>query len=90
MEDHHLHDTFLLCYGKPPGPATKDTLAGWIKMVLHHSGVDLYTFTAHTCRSAYTSKATASGVSLERILQADQWSTSSTFYQFYQQEIVVY
>ena len=75
-----VHDEFLLCYRKPHGPATKDTLSRWVKLVLHQSGVDLNTFSAHSCRSASTSKATTSGVPLEKILMAGQWSSSSTFY----------
>ena len=47
-----LHDELLLCYRKPHGPATKDTLARWVKMTLHYSGVNLDTFSAHSCRSA--------------------------------------
>ena len=84
-----LHDEFFLCYRKPHGPATNDTLARWVKMVLHSSGVNLDTFTAHSCRSASTSKAAATGVPLEKILMAGQWSTSSTFYTFYRKDIVV-
>ena len=84
-----LHDELLLCYRKPYGPATKDTLTRWVKTILHYSGVNLDTFSAHSCWSASTSKAAATGVPLENILMARQWSTSSTFYSFYQQEIVV-
>ena len=84
-----LHDEFFLCYRNPHGPATRDTLARWVKMVLGSSGVNLDTFSAHSCRSASTSKAAASGVSLERILMAGQWSTSSTFYDYYRKDIVV-
>ena len=76
-----LHDELFRCYRNPHGPATRDTLARWVKMVLGSSGVNLDTFSAHSCRSASTSKAAASGVSLERILMAGQWSTSSTFYE---------
>ena len=84
-----LRDEFFLCYRKPHGPATNDTLARWVKMVLHSSGVNLDTFTVHCCRSASTSKAAATGVPLEKILMAGQWSTSSTFYTFYRKDIVV-
>ena len=84
-----LHDELLLCYRKPHGPATKDTLARWVKTILHYSGVNLDTFSAHSCRSASTSKAAATGVPLEKNLMAGQWSTSSTFYSFYQKDIVV-
>ena len=84
-----LRDEFFLCYRKPHGPATNDTLARWVKMVLHSSGINLDTFTAHSCRSASTSKAAATGVPLEKISMAGQWSTFSTFYTFYRKDIVV-
>ena len=50
LANYELHDAFLLCYRKPHGPATKDTLARWIHSVMKLSGVDTDTFTAHTCR----------------------------------------
>ena len=75
-----LRDEFFLCYRKPHGPTTNDTLARWVEMVLHSSGVNLDTFTAHSCRSAFAYIAAAIGVPLEKILMAGQWSTSSTFY----------
>ena len=83
-----LHDEFFLCYRNPHGPATRDTLARWVRMVLGSSGVNLDTFSAHSYRSAST-KAAASGVLLERILIAGQRSTSSTFYEYYRKDIVV-
>ena len=73
---------------KSSWPATNDTLARWIKMVMHQSGVNLNTFSAHSCRSASTSKATTAGVPLEKILKAGQWSTSSTFYVVYCKDIM--
>ena len=84
-----LRDEFFPYYRKPHGPATNDTLARWVKMVLHSSGVNLDTFTLHSCRPASTSKAAATGVPLEKILVAGQWSTSSTFYTFYRKDVVV-
>ena len=84
-----LHDELLLCYKKPHGPATNDTLARWVKTTLQYSGIDLDTFIAHSCMSASTSKAAVAGVSLQRILMARQWSTTSTFYKYYKKDIVV-
>ena len=89
LENAALHDELFICYRKPHGPTTKDTLPRWVKIVLHSSGVNLDTFSAHSCRSASTSKAAATGVPLEKILLAGQWSTSSTFYTFYRKDIVV-
>ena len=42
---------------KPYRPASKDTLARWIKSVLHDAGIDMTIFTPHSTRSASTSKA---------------------------------
>ena len=86
LANYELHDALLLCYRKPHGPATKDTLSRWISSVLKLSGVDTDTFTAHSCGS--TSKAMSSGVALDAILKAGQWSADSTFYQFYRKDIV--
>ena len=87
LANYVLHDA-LLCYRKPHGPTIKDTLARWIRSVLKLSGVDMDTFTVHSCRSASTSKAMSSGVALDVILKAGQWSADSTFYQFYRKVIV--
>ena len=84
-----LHDELLLCYRKPHGPATNDTLARWVKTTLQYSGINLDTFTAHSCRSASTAKAATAKVSLQRILMAEQLSTTSTFYTYYKKDIVV-
>ena len=84
------HDEFILCFRKPHGPATTDTLARWVKTVLSLSGVNLFdSFTAHSCRSASTSKAKLHGVALLEILKAGQWSKESTFFQFYAKDIMV-
>ena len=47
----------LLTTSKPYRPASKDTLAGCIKSVLHDAGIDMATFTPHSTRSVSTSKA---------------------------------
>ena len=83
-----VHDELLLCYRKPHGPTTKDTLARWIRSTLKVSGVNMDTFTAHSCRAASTSKAMSSGVALDVILKAGQWSADSTFYKFYEKDIL--
>ena len=70
-----IHDEFLLCYRKPHGQATKDTLARWIRSTLRVTGSEhMDTFTAHSCRAVSTSKAMSSGVALDVILKAGQWS----------------
>ena len=82
LANNELHDALLLCYRKPHGPATKDTLARWVHSILKLSGVNTDTFTAHSCRPASTSKAMSSGVASDVILKAGQWSADSTFIHF--------
>ena len=44
-------------------------ISGWLKNVLKSSGVNVSLFTAHSMRSATTSKANASGLSMIEILE---------------------
>ena len=79
---------FFVTHGKPHQAATKDTLARWIKDVMSTSGVDTTVFNPHSCRSASSSTAKSSGVPLHKILASGQWATESTFYKFYQRQII--
>ena len=54
---------------KPYRPASKDTLARWIKSVLHDSGIDMTIFTPHSTKLASTSKA-ATKVPIETVPKA--------------------
>ena len=74
-------------HGKPHHAATKDTLARWAKDMFL-GGVDTAVFHPHSCRSASSSTAKASGVLLHKILHSGQWVTESTFYKFYQHQNV--
>ena len=79
---------FFVTHGKPYHAATKDTLARWIKDVMSKSGVDTTVFNPQSCRSASSSTAKSLGVPLHKILKSDQWATESTFYKFYQRQII--
>ena len=57
---------------KPYRPASKDTLARWIKSVLHDASIDMTIFTPHSTRSASTSKA-ATKVPIETVLKTGGW-----------------
>ena len=73
----------LLPMEKPYHPASKDTLARWIKDLFSLSGTDTSMFKPHSCRSASTSKSSSSGAAIEQILKSGQWKSTSTFYHFY-------
>ena len=50
-------DKLLISYRKPQGPVSRDTIARWIKTVMLRAGIDISKFTAHSVRTAVTSKA---------------------------------
>ena len=76
-------DELIITFGKPYDSASKDTIARWIKDLMRISGVDIDIFKPHSCRSASTSKAHITGVSIDNMLKCGQWSTDSTFCKFY-------
>ncbi len=81
------HTQLLLSYLKPHLPISKDTLARWIRDVLHKAGVDTQ-FGAHSTRSASTSAAASKGLPIDIVLKAAGWSSASTFTRFYKREPV--
>ena len=81
------HTQFLLSYLKPHLPISKDTLARWIRDVLHKAGVDTQ-FGAHSTHSASTSAAASKGLPIDIVLKAAGWSSASTFTRFYKREPV--
>ena len=78
----------FITYGKPHHPASKDSLARWIKDTLQCAGIDVDTFKPHSCRAASTSKASSVGVSIEDILRSGQWAKDSVFYKHYCKYII--
>lgn len=82
--DNHL----FISARKPYGKVGPQTLAHWVKKVLHDSGIDVEVFGAHSTRHASTSAAHRSGVSLEVIRKAAGWSESSNvFLKYYKREL---
>ena len=77
----------FLTFKKPYHPATKNTLARWIKDVLRGSGVDTERYGAGSVRSAATSKAQAQGVPIDVIMGAAGWTCRSTFAKYYEKQI---
>ena len=71
---------------KPYRPASKDTPARWIKLVLHDAGIDMTIFTPHSIRSASTSKA-ATKVPIETVLKTGGWRSMPTFTNHYNKQI---
>ncbi len=78
----------LVSFIKPFGAVTASTVGRWIKTLLGQAGVDTTQFSAHSTRSASTSKATAS-VPVELILATADWKEESTFRRFYNRPVAV-
>ena len=77
----------LISYIKPHDKVSVSTVSRWIKDLLKDAGIDTTKFTGHSTRSASTSKAQVSGVSLEDILSRAHWSSSSTFTKHYNKKV---
>ncbi len=78
----------LVSFIKPFGAVTASTVGRWIKTLLGQAGVDTTQFSAHSIRSASTSKAAAS-VPVELILATVGWKEESTFCRFYNRPVAV-
>ena len=61
----------------------KPTVAGWVKVILGSTGIDINLFTSHSTRAASTSKAKVKGLSLEDIFKRGNWSNKSKWQKHY-------
>ena len=73
----------LLTYGRPVHAASRASIRRWATEILVAAGIDMTVFTAHSTRSASTSKAAAS-VPLTTILRTAGWSNQNTFRNYYE------
>ena len=68
---------------QPHGPVTKATICRWILSLLKEAGINTDIFKAHSIRGAATTAAANALVPLQDILDMADWSSASTFRQFY-------
>ena len=80
-------NSLLISYVKPHETVSKDSIARWIKTIMQRAGIDVLKFSAHSVRSACTSKAKQNLVPIEEILKTAGWSKVGTFAKFYDKEI---
>ena len=80
-------DYLFVTTKKPHKAASKDSIARWIKDMLAISGIDSGKYSAHSCRSASTSKALFQGVSIKTIMKSASWKNEKTFRKHYLNEI---
>ena len=74
---------FLIGQIKPHNQVAKSTIAGWLKLLLSKSGIDTNIYKAHSYRSATSSKAFLTGLSIDDILKHGNWSKASVWQKFY-------
>ena len=73
----------LLCYCKPHGPASRESISRWLKQVLRAAGVNTDVFKAYSTHSAATSAAKAADVPIGDIMATAGWRSESTLARFY-------
>ena len=64
------------------------TVSRWIIKILRETGVDVDVFKGYSTRSASTSKACLSGISVDDILSRGSWSNESTWQNFYHKQVL--
>ena len=80
----------LVSFIKPHNAAAKSTVAGWVKQILIMSGINIDIFKPHSTRSASSSHARLSGLSLSDILERGSWSDKTTWEKFYDKPILTF
>jgi integrase len=76
----------LISTQKPHKGVHKSTVSRWVKTAMLCAGVEKQ-FTAHSTRSASTSKAILSGIPLDTILKTAGWANAQTFQKFYHRQV---
>ena len=74
-------------FGKPHHPASKGSLARWVKKVMGNSGIDTEIFKPHSTRVASNSAAYKLVMPLQEVLKRGKRSNTGTFFTYYFREI---
>ena len=80
----------LFSFIKPHNAVAKFTVAGWVKQILIMSGINTDIFKPHPTRSASSSNARISALSLSDILKRGSWSNKTTWERFYNKPILTF
>lgn len=87
-ETFHLkYSKLILSFIKPHKPVSCTTISRWIKTVMCKSGIDINQYSAHSVRSASTSKAKVNSVPMRDILSKGGWTNVGTFAKFYDRKV---
>ena len=68
-------------------PASRDTLARWLREVLDAAGVNIGKYRAHSTRSAAVSAAHSKDLPIDTIISTVGWSSDRTFVRFYNKPV---
>ena len=68
---------------KPHNPVCTSTISNWLKKLMDAAGIDTLSFKGHSTRSAATSKADSTGLSVADIIKQANWKNATTFRKFY-------
>ena len=82
------HIQLFVSFRKPNNPVSADTLARWIKTVMHKAGINTVIYGAHSTKAASTSAAHRKHIDTNKILAAAGWTNETTFSKFYNKTIV--
>ena len=77
----------FLSYAPPHNPILSGTIAKYVVSILEAAGIDIVSFSAHSCRGAATSAAAQRGLSMQQIQKAAGWTNARTFAQHYQRKV---
>ena len=85
-ENNNKSTLFLSWIGKHD-PVSSSTITRWLRICLQEAGINTDTFKAHSVRGAASSSAAWSGVTTLDILNAADWSSETTYQQFYHRDV---
>lgn len=88
VDEIRASDSLFVSYIKPHKAVSKDTISRWCKQMIANSGININLYTAHSNRSATTSKCNASNIPLTEIMKKAGWSNARTFAKHYNKIII--
>ena len=77
----------FLSYQKPHKPVSVDTISRWCRDIMRCGGIDVNTYSSHSCRAAASSYAESKGVAFKTIISSAGWSSVKTYAKFYSKRI---
>ena len=84
-KDLRKGNKLLISYVKPHQEVGSQTVSRWLCAAIQQAGVEM-PFTGHSTRAAATSEAADSGIPLELVLEAADWSSAGTFEKHYHKQ----